>query len=129
MAEASFRYGDVMATTLLFPAHVLFGDVDGDDPAALLNARTRMHFVDNIYGRFRVLQLDFATRFRPGAAMEPRRGGGARRDGEQKSERVGSRGLSGCWFSSIALVCFTIQRRSATLFKYSGCSVVVGVRQ
>ncbi|TGZ51185.1 hypothetical protein DBV15_11044 [Temnothorax longispinosus] len=45
-----------------------------------------------------------------------------------KSPRVGSRGLSGCWFGSIALVCFTIQRRSATLFKYSGCSVVVGVR-
>ncbi|EZA58317.1 hypothetical protein X777_01274, partial [Ooceraea biroi] len=41
----------------------------------------------------------------------------------------GSRGLSGCWFGSIALVCFTIQRRSATLFKYSGCSVVVGARQ
>lgn len=67
--KASFRYGDVMAGTLLFPsrAHVLFGDVDGDDPTALLSARTRMHFVDNMYGRCRAVQLDFATRSRPAA--------------------------------------------------------------
>lgn len=54
---------------------------------------------------------------------------GRREEMVNKSPRVSSRGLSGCWFGSIALVCFTIQRRSATLFKYSGCSVVVGVRQ
>lgn len=57
------------------------------------------------------------------------RASGRREETVNKSPRVGSRGLSGCWFGSIALVCFTIQRRSATLFKYSGCSVVVGVRQ
>ncbi|KYN45187.1 hypothetical protein ALC56_00437 [Trachymyrmex septentrionalis] len=47
----------------------------------------------------------------------------ARGEMVNKSPRVGgSQGLSGCWFGSIALVCFTIQRRSATLFKYSGCT-------
>lgn len=71
-----------------------------------------MHFVDNIYGRCRAAQLDFATRFLPGG----HRGEWvAREEMVNKSPRVGSRGLSGCWFGSIALVCFTIQRRSATL--------------
>ncbi|KYN15487.1 hypothetical protein ALC57_12272 [Trachymyrmex cornetzi] len=57
--------------------------------------------------------------FTPVGAVES---AGRREEMVNKSPRVGSQGLSGCWFGSIALVCFTIQRRSATLFKYSGCT-------
>lgn len=72
--KTSFRYDDIMAAALLFSwAHVLFGDVNGDDLAVLLNTRTQMHFTDNIYGRCCVAKSDFAMRFLP-ADVTKRRG-------------------------------------------------------
>lgn len=95
---------------------------------ALLNTSTLCRRYTCIRGCCRPAWSDFAMRFR---ARGCRAGGGddGGEDGETKvrgwlpgAERMRVR-------YSIALVCFTIQRRSATLFKYSGCSVVVGVRQ
>jgi len=67
--KASFRYGVVMATTLLFSSQAYFirrRRWRWSDCA--VNARTRMHFVDNIHGRCRATQLNFATRFHSGGS-------------------------------------------------------------